>query len=225
MSINRRTQGIVGIAFAVVYLLGWGLTVAGLPEDFPPATAEVVAYYQDHASTAMAGSIVTALAVGLFVWFLAHQRRRLQAADGADGMLASLATGGGLIGAAVLLVSASANYVPAIRADDGSLDPATATALSDLHGHLSGAMAPLAFGVLVAATAAAGFRHRSVPVWLAWVSAVLAVGMILPLAPWVASMLFPFWVLAVSVTWRGAPAEAAADTPARAGHTTVPQAG
>lgn len=220
---SRRTPMIAGIAFAVIYLVGWGLTVAGLPEDFAPAPTEVVAYDEDHAGTAQAGSMVTGLAVALFVWFLAHHRRRLQAVDGA-GILGSLATGGGLVGAAVLLVSASANYVPAVRADDGSLDPAAATALNDLYGALSGAMTPLAFGVLVAATAAAGLRHRALPAWLAWVSAVLAAGMILPLAPWVASMLFPFWVLGVSLGWRPAP-DATTESAARAGHTVVPQAG
>ncbi len=37
-------------------------------------------------------------------------------------------------------------------------------------------------------------------------------------------MLFPFWVLGVSLGWRPAP-DATTESAARAGHTVVPQAG
>lgn len=90
--------------------------------------------------------------------------------------------------------------MPAARADDkGTIDPGVATALSDLHAHLAGGVAPLAFGVLVVATAAVGFRHGALPRWLALISAVLGAALILPVAPWVAIMFFPFRVVAMSI--------------------------
>jgi hypothetical protein len=73
------------------------------------------------------------------------------------------------------------------------------TVLCDLGAHLSGGAAPLALGTLVAATTVIGFRHHALPRWLASSSAILAVAMIVPLAPWVAIGFFPLWVLALSI--------------------------
>jgi hypothetical protein len=198
MSTRKRPGPIVaGVGFAVAYIVGWILTVTGLPQDFPPTADEIVNYYDDHAGTARAGAVVSALAAGFLIWFVASLRRSLRAAAGDDATAADTAAGGGWVAAALLLAANSANYLPAVRADDG-LDPAQATVPYDLHSALTGVAAPLALGVLVAATAVTAFRHHAAPRWLAWVSTALAAGMIAPLAPWAASMLFPFWVLAIT---------------------------
>lgn len=189
-----------GITFGVVLIAGWAFGVAGLPESFPPTAAELVAYNEDHAGTAMAAGLLTGLSVAALVWWLACLRPRLRDAEGRDGRLSDVASGGGLVAAAVLLVASSAKFMPAIRADDqGGLDPAVATAMGDLQAHLAGAAAPLAFGLLVGATAVAGFRHGLLPRWLSWLSALLGVALIVPVAPWMAIMAFPFWVIALSI--------------------------
>jgi hypothetical protein len=197
---------VAGITFGAAYIAGWALGVAGLPESFPPTADELVAYNEDHAGTAMAAGTLTALSVAALIWWVARLRLRLRDVEGGDGRLSDVAAGGGLVAAAVLLVASSAKFMPAIRADDqGGLDPAVATTMGDLHAHLAGAAAPLAFGLLVAATAALGFRHRLLPRWLSWLSALLGGALIVPVAPWIAIMAFPFWVIAVCIVLQRRP--------------------
>lgn len=226
MQLSRMTRlaPLSGVAFAVLWVAGLGLATSGSPDEWLPPSEEVVRYYEQHTDAVIIGTLLVTGSLVFLLWFLGSARAAFGRAEGGDERVANIGFGGGLIGAAMILVGASATTLPAFRVDEhDTVDPTTATTLNDLGGHLWGAAAPLAFGVLVATTAVMGFRHRAVSRWLAWLSAVLAVGLLFPLAPWVAIMVFPLWVVIISVAlYRRQRVPDASGSPAVEAPTTEP---
>ena len=111
--------------------------------------------------------------------FLADLRRRIRAAEGENGLLASVAYGGGLVGAAGLigyLVLLTASSTDSIGAH-----PESAATLRLLGWEYGGVLAP-AYAALVGAASIAALRHRLLhraarP--LAWLGLPLASGLAL----------------------------------------------
>lgn len=73
-----------------------------------------------------------------------------------------------------------------------------ATIIYDVYGAVIGVALPVALAAMVGAAAVVAFRTRVWPTWLAWISAVLAVGSISPVAyTFIAFDLL--WILYVSI--------------------------
>lgn len=189
-----------GLVSAVLGIGGMLIVLPGSP-DFVAPPDEYVRYYTRHDGDVLIGGIMLLLSVFALVWFLGSVRRHLATAEGGDGRVTSVAVGGGLVGAAMLLGSAAARMVPALRMDErGTIPTDVAVTMGDLADVLWGLAAPTALGVLVAATALIGLRHPdAVPRWLTWVSIPLAVVMVVPLISWAAAFVFPLWTIALSV--------------------------
>jgi hypothetical protein len=83
--------------------------------------------------------------------------------------------------------------------------------MADGHNVLFGTAAPMAFGVAVLAIAAVAFRSRVLPTWLAGLSAVLGVALLVPPIAYIAAIVFTFWcpVTGIVVYLRSSPAGAA----------------
>jgi hypothetical protein len=188
-----------GVAFAVLGIAGTMIAARGEP-DFVGPPDEWVRYYTRHDGDIIFGGMVLMLAVFALVWFLGSVRRLLRDAEGGDGRVSSIGFAGGMIGAAMLLGSAATTMVAALRVDDqGTISADLATVMGDLSTILFGLAAPLALGVLVAASAVVGFRHAALPSWLAWTSSALAVVMVIPFVSWAAMFVFPLWAVTLSV--------------------------
>jgi len=134
------------------------------------------------------------------VWFLASLRRTLLEAEGGDGRLTAVAFGGGLLVTAMLLAGFALNALGSLRADeDGAIAAEVAVVLQDGSSVLQGLAATMAMVVLLASTAIITMRFRALPIWLGWVSALLAViGVIGPIS-WTLLLVFPLWVLVTSI--------------------------
>jgi hypothetical protein len=188
-----------GVAFAVLGIGGTMIAAPGEP-DFVGPPDEWARYYMRHDGDIIFGGMVLLLAVFALVWFLGSVRRVLRDAEGGDGRVSSIGFAGGLIGAAMLLGSAATTMVAALRVDEqGTISAELATVMGDLSSILFGLAAPLALGVLVAASAVVGFRHAALPPWLSWTSSALAVVMVIPFVSWAAMLVFPLWAGTVSV--------------------------
>ena len=160
-----------GLVFAVLIIVGFAIVIPK-PPDLDSSAARIAAYYVDHQSAIQAGLTIISIGLFFFFWFLGSLRSALATAEGGHGRLTSVAYGAGLVAAGVLMVGIAAAEAAAFRPND--VDPGTTRAFNDLFA-VSGAPATAALAAFFAATALVGFRHRALPSWAAWVSAIAAV--------------------------------------------------
>ncbi|MFB3049261.1 MAG: hypothetical protein ACE1Z9_03820 [Acidimicrobiia bacterium] len=192
----ERFAPLTGVVFVV--LLVAGVVVINNYDYLPPA-AEIESFYEDSSTAISVGAFLALLSVFFFLWFLGSVRSTLRVTEGGTGRLSAVAFGGGVAAAAAMIVGYSATLAAAQRAGTtGGIGADAATSLHDLASVLVGNTAPIAFAVLVAATALVALRTGVFPAWLAWVSVVLAVGLLTPLN-YIFMGFALLWVLIVSI--------------------------
>lgn len=192
----ERMAPLTGIAFVVLLLAGV-LLINNY--DYLPAGDEIKSFYEDDSTRIAVGAFLAVLSVPFFLWFLGSVRSHTSAAEGATGRLSAVAFGGGVAAAAAMLVAHGATFAAAQRGGaDGGIAEATATALFDLSGVLIGNAVPMAFAVLIGATAVISFRTGAFARWLTWAGAVLAVGLLTPVN-YIFIAFAVLWVLVVAV--------------------------
>lgn len=192
----ERLAPLTGIAFVVLFLAGV-LLINNY--DYLPPGDEIKSFYEDDSTRIAVGAFLALLSVPFFLWFLGSIRSHTRAAEGGTGRLSAVAFGGGVAAGAGMIVGYGAVLAAAQRAGaDGGIAEATATAFSDLSGVLIGNAVPMAFAVLIGATAVVSFRTGAFARWLTWASAVLAVGLLTPIN-WIFIAFALLWILVVAV--------------------------
>jgi hypothetical protein len=200
----ERFAPLTGIVAVVFWIIGV-LIIEGLgdsPDDDAPAQ-EFAAYFEDEMGPIFAGFFFLALGTVFFVWFLGSLRAALVRAEGIPARVASIAFAGGIGTAIFILAFAAPEVAGAIAADSRELSPQAAEALWSLEIGFFVA-AEFITVVLFLATALVILRTRVFPLWLAWASIVLAVGLLVFPIGWVVLIFgLPLWVLVVSyLLWR-----------------------
>lgn len=191
---GRRVAAAAG--FAPFALGGVGAAIYPSPEpSFADAPGTIAAFYTEHADAVLATRGVFLVTCVALVFFVGALRSVLAEVEGDDGWLAATAFGGGLIGVAMLVVSNAVEAGAVLRVgEQGTIDPAAASAAHDLAGVMFGLAAPTAFGVLLLATAAVAYRTRVLPRWHAVATAALGLTLALPPISYLTMTAFPFWV-------------------------------
>jgi hypothetical protein len=196
-NVLERMAPLSGVAFAVLVLVGIGLTGDLGFLDPPQDLAKV---YVDDSGRILAGAQVLVLAAFLLVWFVGTLRTRIHSAEGGPARLASTAFGGGVAAAALLLAGAVAFAAAALRAEDaGAIDANAAATLTDFGNVLLAAAAPVALGIVTAATALASLRTGILPTWLGWISVALSVGLVILPINFMVVVLFLVWAVIVGI--------------------------
>lgn len=205
---ERRWEPVAPLAgvIAVVLWVVSFLVLEGAADSPDQGTPEeVLAYYEEDSGAILAGSYLFALAVPFFLWFLGSLRSLLWRAESGVARLTTVAFGSGVATAIMLLGFTVPSIAGALAVDED--EPLSAEAAQTLwilqDGFFVAAWFTLA--ALFAATAIVALRTRALPRWLAWVSLVFAVAVLVPWTGW-AVLIFglPLWVLVVSVLlWRG----------------------
>ena len=191
------TRSLAMLSGASLCLLGLAATLAypAAPE-FVDEPAKIAAFYGDNSAALLGANWIYLLAGALMVVFAGALRSILNRSEGGDGLLSGLAFGGILAGAAVTLAGTALDTAAALRVDEqGSIAPDIAATLADGHNVLFGMAAPMAFGVAVLATAALAFRTSVLPTWLAVLSAVLGIALLVAPIAYIAAIVFTFWCL------------------------------
>jgi hypothetical protein len=188
-----------GIVFFILAVLGFIVCEKDSP-DFVDPGPKWATYFTDRNDAITWGGIVTMTAVFFLLWFLGSLTSTLGAAEGGDRRVTSIARAGGVAGATLLLVSSAITTVAGFRVDD---QKGIADDLAAAYGDISTAMgfvaAPYAFAALAGGTAVVALRTGVLPMWLGWVSAVVAIGMLVPFISWALLLVFPLWVLIISI--------------------------
>jgi hypothetical protein len=193
----ERLAPLSGIAFVVLVAVGFG--VMGGP-DFLADSDEIAEFYVDEMGPIVIGAILMSLGALALLWFGGSLRVVLRVAEGGEGRLSALAFSGAVGGATLLLASAASQAAGALRGDeDGKIDPGAATVLFDWGILLFGFAAPYAFAALLVATTLVSLRTGVLPAWLAWVGALIALGLLIPPISYAVNALFGLWVIITSV--------------------------
>jgi hypothetical protein len=199
-----RWWPLTGLAFIGLWLASFAIT--DNDPDSKDTDAEIVAFFakSGNQNKHFAAFFMILGACLLFVWFLAMLRERLVRLTG-GGPLPALAFGSGLVATALWIVADALFAAPAIAADETSkfhLDPDTFRILGDL-GYLAWFSGVTIASGMVVATAVVALRTGLLPKWVAWLSFVVALTML------VAFFFIPFlimlgWILVVSLIliWR-----------------------
>ncbi|MFQ5948438.1 MAG: hypothetical protein ACE5KX_06225 [Acidimicrobiia bacterium] len=209
----ERLAPLAGVDYVVLLVVG--LLVMGGPDILAPAD-EIVDHYTEDFERVRVGGYLGMLAVFFFLWFVGSLRSFLRPAEGGTGRLSAVAFGGGVAAGALYLASFTMSLAATYRADEpGGIGSEAATTLFDFGGFLSGWAASMALAVLMAATAVVGFRTAVLPGWLAWVTALIAVGLLAGPFARIVHFVFLAWVvfMSVSLYLQWVPTRAAPTTP------------
>lgn len=188
----ERHAPLAGVIAVVLWVIG--ILVVGETKDKAP---EILAQVQDDKNKIIAGTIIFLIGTGFFFWFLGSLRVRLLDAEGPVARLTAIAFAGGVATAVFLAGLLLPLSAAAFSEDD--IDASAASAMSHMgDAFFFGAeyMAP----VFLTATALVVLRHGGLPNWLAWLSLLVALAMLIAPIGWAALIFgFPIWVLIVSV--------------------------
>jgi hypothetical protein len=184
---------------AVVLWVAGIVTIAGITDSLSDSASDdtILAWYKGNANTILLGAWMFMLGCLCFVWFCAVLRARLAGAEGAGGMLATVAFAGGAAAAVFGMLIPAGDIAVAINKDDVSA--ATAGALH----HVSDGFfvcAELAVILLLVATAVLAFRTGVLPRWWAVFSLLLAIVLVIGPIGW-AGLIFgmPVWTVGTTV--------------------------
>jgi hypothetical protein len=192
----ERFAPLSGIVAVVLWVIG---TIVAESTDISEKDTglEVLAVLRDDTNTIIAGGLVFAFGIVFFVWFLGSLRARLLHAEGGLGRLTAIAYGSGMLAALCLLFQVAPLVQGAFDEDD--LGPGAAQSLQVISEAFGGGteitLIPmfLAVGLL-------SLRTRVLPVWLGWVSLVIALVLVIIPIGWAGVVfLFPLWTIVTSV--------------------------
>jgi hypothetical protein len=167
---HERLGALTGLAAVVLFIVGFVIVFPTPPAPDAPAD-EVRTFYVNHQDAIRAGVAILTAGLLAFIWFLGSLSSALRSAAGSP-RLATVAFGGGIIGAGFFLVALGATATAAYRPEETL--PQIVRALNDL-GVLIAAPAAAGFVALLAATGLVILRSSALADWLGWISIVGAV--------------------------------------------------
>jgi len=205
--LKRNLRSVESAAIAgVLYSL---LTIASLAllQTFPLSSgdaATLAAWVNDagNQQNLIIGMNLAAVSAVAFLWFVAVIRRRM--GDREDKFFSTVFLGSAILYIAIWLVAAAAVASLGIahnRFTSAAVDPGSATFLVGFAEALVLIVAPRLQGVFVMSTSTLIMHTAVLPRWLAYVGYVIGGVMLLfPMIYRPMGLVFPLWVLVVSVT-------------------------
>jgi hypothetical protein len=212
-----RRAPLAGVVF--VALLVASVLIGGNTPNSDASAQKVIAFYHSHSSRTQVSAYLNALSLFFGLVFFASLRRYLRRAPGLD-WVAALAFGGAILFAVSGALFAGLHF--ALGDTPGRLDPGAAQALNVLSNDAGIAATIGGLSTLLLATGVVALRARLLPAWLGWVTIVMGVVALTPIA-FAAFIAMAPWSLIVSILLyrreQGevqAPATATPPTPAAA---------
>lgn len=195
----ERWSPLAGVVAVLLWIIG--IVIAGDIEN-KDTGREILAQYNSDGNQILAAGLIWLIGTAFFVWFLGSLRSRLAAAEGPNAHFSAIAFAGGIVASVFLMLIPTANMVGVDQKED--LDASAALAINKI-GDIFWIGLLYTAPVLLAATAVVALRTGAVlPRWLAWITLLMAIVMLVPVVGWaVISFAFPIWVLlVVRLMWR-----------------------
>lgn len=197
-----EAAAIAGVVFAVLALVGVALLL-----DFTTlvdSETAPVEWLEDpaHRSGQLVALNLIAVSSIAFMWFVAVIRRRLGERE--DRFFGTVFLGSGIAFVAIWLAAVTAITAPAFALtyfENATVTNATASYAAGLGTAYLWVVLPRIAAVFMLATATLIRRTGALPTWLAALSYVIGIGMlVVPVITGPIGFVFPVWVLLVSVT-------------------------
>jgi hypothetical protein len=195
----QRWSPLAGVVAVLLWIIG--IVIAGDIEN-KDTGREILAQYNSDGNQILAAGLIWLIGTAFFIWFLGSLRSRLAAAEGPNQHFSAIAFAGGIVASVFLMLIPTANMVGVDQKED--LDASAALAINKI-GDIFWIGLLYTAPVLLAATAVVALRTGAVlPRWLAWITLLMAIVMLVPVVGWaVISFAFPIWVLlVVRLMWR-----------------------
>jgi hypothetical protein len=195
----ERWSPLAGLVAVVLWIIG--IVIAGDIEN-KDTGREILAQYNSDGNQILAAGLIWLIGTAFFIWFLGSLRSRLAAAEGTNPHFSAIAFAGGIVASVFLMLIPTANMVGVDQKED--LDASAALAIHNI-GDIFWIGLLYTAPVLLAATAVVALRTGAVlPRWLAWITLLMAIVMLVPVVGWaVISFAFPIWILLVVwLMWR-----------------------
>lgn len=180
---QRNLWALGGVLFATFFIAGDFLrgALANGPLPMPGAPAgEVARYLTENSTSALAVSSVQVLSALSLLVFVAPVATLVRRAAGDGGTLPGLASAGGVLSAAFLLVCALLGLGLALTVSAFSLG--LVDVLRQANFLTGGTLHVASLGLFVGSASVAARRTKALPRWLCWLGLVQAVIAILSLA-------------------------------------------
>lgn len=171
----ERLGAATGILAALMFVVIGIFDPGELPEATDPAT-EFASFVSEQGSNLRAQAFAIAIFAILLLWFLGSLRASLRRAEGGEGRLSSIAFGGGVATATMILVSGGIQAQTFFQ-DIESLSPQRIRDLwlaITVVGDAVFGGSTFARAVLVGAASWCAIRFGGLPKWLGWLGAVVA---------------------------------------------------
>jgi hypothetical protein len=207
----ERYAALSGVIAVVLWVVG--LLVGGDVTNKDEA-ARILAAVKDHDARILVGGLIWTVGTAFFIWFLGVLRSRMYVAEGGTARLTATGFAGGVATAICIALAPGGDMAAALNKND--IDASAASALHNM-GDAFFIGAEYLLPVLLVAAGLLALRTGLLPKWLAWVSFLIALVLLIGPIGWAALIFaFPLWVLVVSVLlWRSA--ERPAATPVATG--------
>jgi hypothetical protein len=195
-----RYAPLTGLGAVVLWIVGIVVSETGNPPGDKASGAEIAASFDRDSTRILIAATLFGLGSAAFIWFLGSLTARLRATVG-DGRLASIVFAAGTAAATMwaCVVAPSAAGALAFENRNRDLSPAAAEALEVL-GDGFFLVAEFLAVAFMGAAALAILRGRAFPAWFGWVTALIAVVLIVGPIGWAALILgVPLWTIVVSV--------------------------
>jgi hypothetical protein len=208
-----RWLPLTGAVAVVLWVVGVFVLESVSPDD-EEAAADILAYFDEESTTLLVGVFFFALGTVFFVWFLGSLRAAFLAGEGVPGTATAIAFAGGLGKAVFDLAVVGNTAAGALSAEEG-LTPEAAQAIFWMDNTFFVGAQMMAV-VFMAASALIVLQTRVLPVWMGWLAALIALGLLIVPIGWV-FLLFgvPLWVLLASVLLYLRTSALPGETPAR----------
>ena len=186
-----------GVLFVVLFAVSFFIT------NTPNAGAsptKIANYYLHHKKQVNISGLLIYLAVFVGAWFYTWLFRYYRSFRGLEAPAVV-----SLIGAVIFAVSGalSAGINFAFTDHTKELNDGALVALNNLQSDLTYPMTTVGLAIFYAATVVIIRKGRAFPQWLAWVSGILVLVMLIPPVAFFGFLATPVWILIVSVLlWR-----------------------
>lgn len=195
----ERYAPLTGVLAIVLWVIGAVVLWSNAPAD-DAAGATIAAYFDDETNRILLATSIFGLGTSAFIWYLGSLAARLRSAEG-TGRLASVVMAAGT-SAAVLFTLLPATFAAGALAYE-NLDRTLSSEAAETLWVLGDGFFVAAEFVAIAFLGAAAvsiLRSRVFPAWFGWLTAVLAIVLVIGPIGW-AALLFgiPIWTLVTSL--------------------------
>ncbi len=186
----ERLAPLTGVVTVVLMMVGAALFGV---YDYLPSAEKLEEILSANPTRVYLAGYIGSISAFFLIWFAGSVYSALREREGGTGRLSMVAFGGGVASGVALAVGFSAIVASGSRAGAvGGISPAEAVTLYDLYSQVLGGMFAITLAVFIGATAVVSLRAAVFPAWFGWVSALIAFGLLTPIA---------YIVLAFSLVW------------------------